>query len=231
MIKNKQHYSSGDAVIEMQEFSDTDDNHYEVPIPSSPTVMSSLNPNAPVSFVPAPTNNGTMHLHSVSAVVLPSSSLEEQQGVVGGNEQTLPKTVEGELDSYPVMPSKVWLPSVMNIVPRSISIPLKEKYPSKFKEGGWVLHQGMQTEKVIKTVIHTHVQSATKKKQVRHIHVKTDISATRRFTHAYNQKCLVEHTEHFNATHSCKKQMVKNVVNTGLEVVNKVQENFSPSNI
>ena len=92
------------------------------------------------------------------------------------------------------------------------------------------MHQGMQTEKIIKTVIHRHVQSATKKKQVRHIHVQTDIP-TRRFRHACNQKCLVEHTECFNATHSCKKQMVKNVVNAGLEVVNKVQENLSPSNI
>ena len=68
--------SSGGAVIEMQEFSDTDDNPYEVPIPSSPAVMSSVNPNAPVSFVPAPTNNETVHLHPVSAIVLLSSSLE-----------------------------------------------------------------------------------------------------------------------------------------------------------
>ena len=45
------------------------------------------------------------------------------------------------------IPPKGWLPPVMNIVPGSISIPLKEKIPSKFKEGGWVLHQGMQTEK------------------------------------------------------------------------------------
>ena len=88
----------------------------------------------------------------------------------------------------------------------------------------------MQTAKIIKTVIHRHVQFASKKKQVRHIHVQTDIPATRRFRHACNQKCLVEHTECFNATHSCKKQMVKNVVNMGLEVLNKVQENLSPSN-
>ena len=98
--------SSGGAVIEMQEFSDTDDNPYEVPIPSSPTLMSSVNPNAPVSFVPAPTDNETVPLHPISAVVLPSSSLEEQQGAVGGNEQTLPKTVEGELDPYPSIPPK-----------------------------------------------------------------------------------------------------------------------------
>ena len=89
----------------------------------------------------------------------------------------------------------------------------------------------MKTKKIIKTVIHRHLQSATKKKQVRHIHVQTDIPATRRFRHACNQKCLVEHTECFDATHSCKKQMVKNVVNTGLEVVSKVQENLSSSNI
>ena len=61
--------SSGGAAIEMQEFSDTDDNCYEVPIPSSSTVMSSVNSNAPVSFVSAPTNNETVHLHPVSAVV------------------------------------------------------------------------------------------------------------------------------------------------------------------
>ena len=51
--------SSGGAVIEMQEFSDTDDNPYEVPKPSSHSVMSSFNSNAPVSFVSAPTNNET----------------------------------------------------------------------------------------------------------------------------------------------------------------------------
>ena len=89
----------------------------------------------------------------------------------------------------------------------------------------------MQTEKIIKTSIHRHVQPATKKKQVRHIHVQTDIPATMRFRHACKQKCLVEHTECFNATHSCKKQMVKNVVNMGLKVVNRVQENLCPSNI
>ena len=62
------------------------------------------------------------------------------------------------------------------------------------------------------------------RKKVRHIHVQTDIPATRRFRHVCNQKCLVEHTEHFKATHNCNKQMVKNVVN-------KVQKNLSPSNI
>ena len=80
-------------------------------------------------------------------------------------------------------------------------------------------------------MIHRDVQSANKKKQVRHIYVQTDIPATRRFRHACNQKCLVEHTECLNAIHSCKKQMVKNVINTGLEVVNKVEEHLSPSNI
>ena len=75
----------------MQEFSDRDDKPYDLPSPSSPTVMSSVIPIAPVSFVPAPTNNRTVHLHPVSAVVLPSSSLEQQQGVVRGNDQTLPK--------------------------------------------------------------------------------------------------------------------------------------------
>ena len=135
--------SSGGAVIEMQEFLDTDDNPYEVPIPSSPTVMSSVNSNAHVSFVCAPTKNETVHLHPVSAVVFPSSSLEEQQGAVGGNNQTLSKTVEGELDPYPNIPPKGWLPPVMNIAPGSIGIPLKEKIPSKFEEAGRVLHQGM----------------------------------------------------------------------------------------
>ena len=156
--------SSGGAVIEMQEFSDTDDNPYEVPIPSSPTVMSSVNPNAPVNFVPALTNNETVHLHPVSAFVLPSSSLEKQQGAVGGNKQTLPKTVEGEFDPYANIPPKGLVHPVMNIAPRSIRMPLK-KIPSKFKEGGWVLDQGNQTEKIIKTVIHRHVQYATRKKQ------------------------------------------------------------------
>ena len=97
--------------------------------------MSSVNPNAPVSFVHAPTNSETVHLHPVSAVVLPSSSLEEQQGAVGGNEQTLPKTVEGELDPYPNIPPEGWLPPVMNIAPGSISIPLKEKNSFQIQRG------------------------------------------------------------------------------------------------
>ena len=86
--------------------------------------------------------------------------------------------MEGELDSYPNIPSKGWLLPVMNIAPGSISIPLKEKIPSEFKEGHLVLHQGMQAAKIIKTVIHRHVQPATKKKQVGHIHVQTDIPTT-----------------------------------------------------
>ena len=120
---------------------------------------------------------------------------------------------------------------IINIAPGSISIPLKEKNPSKFIEGSWVLHQGMQTEKIIERVIHMHVQTAsTKKKLVRHIHVQTSMPATRRFRHACNQKCLVEHTECFHVTHNCKKQLVKNIVSTSLEVVNKVQENLSSGN-
>ena len=54
--------------------------------------------------------------------------------------------------------------------------------------------------------------------------------ATRRFRHACNQKHLVEHTECFHVTHNYKKQLVKNVVSTSLEVVNKVQENLSLGN-
>ena len=115
------------------------------------------------------------------------------------------------LDPYPDIPPKGWLPTIMNIAPGSISRPTKEKIPSKFLEGGWVLHQGMQTEKIIKRVIHRNVQTvSTKKKIFRHIHVKTDMaSSVRGFRLVCNRKCLVEHTEHFNATHSCKKEIVK----------------------
>ena len=59
----------------------------------------------------------------------------------------------------------------------------------------------------------------------------TDMPSVRGFRHVCNRKCLVEHTEHFNATHSCKKEIVKNVVHTGLEVVNKVQENLCAGNM
>ena len=54
---------------------------------------------------------------------------------------------------------------------------------------------------------------------------------TRGFRHVCNKQCHVEHTECFNATHSCKKQMVKNIFQTGFQVANKVQENLSASNI
>ena len=172
-------------------------------MPPFSSVMGSANLSAPVSFVSAPTNNDTVH--PVSTVVLP----EQQQGAVGGNDHTMSKSVPADFDSYPNIPAKGWLPPIMNIAPGSINIPLKEKIQSKFIEGGWVLHQGMQTEKIIKRVIHRHIQTAsTKKKLVRHIHVQTNMSATRRFRHACNQKCLVEHTERFHATHSCKKQLL-----------------------
>ena len=85
----------------------------------------------------------------------------------------------------------------MNIAPGSISIPLKENFFSKLKEGCWVLHQGMQTEKIIKRVIHRHVQTDTKKKLVRHIHIQTDMPPTRGFRHVCNKQCHVEHTECF----------------------------------
>ena len=51
------------------------------------------------------------------------------------------------------------------------------------------------------------------------------------FRHVCNKQCHVEHTEHFNATHSCEKQMLKNVVQTGFQVADKMQENLSASNI
>ena len=185
---------SGGAVIEMQEFSHTEENTYEVPMPSSSSPS--------------------------------SSSLSSSSSVVMGSVNP------SILDPYPDIPPKAWLPPIMNIAPGSISRPTKEKTPSKFLEGGWVLHQGMQTEKVIKRVIHRSVQTAsTKKKIIRHIHVQTDMPSVRGFRHVCNRKCLVEHTEHFIATHSCKKEIVKNVVHTGLKVVNEVQENLSASNI
>ena len=111
-------------------------------MPPSSSVMNSANLSAPVSFVSAPTNNDTVH--PVSTVVLP----EQQQGTVGGNDHTMSKSVPADFDPYPNIPTKGWLPPIMNIAPGSISIPLKEKSPSKFIEGGWVLHQGMQTEKL-----------------------------------------------------------------------------------
>ena len=99
--------SSSGAVIEMQKFSDSDDNLYEVPMPPPLAVMDSLNPTAPVDFVSASTHNDTVQHQPI---VLPSSPQEEQQeGAEGGNDQTLPKTVEGELD---IPPPQGWLPSI-----------------------------------------------------------------------------------------------------------------------
>ena len=54
---------------------------------------------------------------------------------------------------------------------------------------------------------------------------------TRGFRHVCNKQCHVDLIECFDAIHSCKKQMVKNVVQTGFEVAIKVQENLSTSNI
>ena len=113
--------SGGGAVIEMHEFSDTDDSTYEVPMPPSSRVMGSANLSAPVSFVSAPTNNDTVHL--VSTVVLP----EQQQGAVGDNDHTMSKSVPADFDPYPNIPAKGWLPPIMNIAHGNISIPLKEK--------------------------------------------------------------------------------------------------------
>ena len=107
----------------MQEFSDSDDNTYEVPVPPPSAVVNGLNS---VGFVSTSTNTETVHLHPV---VLPSPSPqeEEQSAAVGVNDQTLPKTMEGEHDPYPHIPPTSWLLPVMNIAPGSISIPLKEK--------------------------------------------------------------------------------------------------------
>ena len=69
--------SSSGAVIEMQEFSDSDDNPYEVPMPPPLTVMSSENPTAPVDIVSASTTNNDTVQHQ--SIVLPSSPHEEQQ--------------------------------------------------------------------------------------------------------------------------------------------------------
>ena len=80
--------SSSGAVIEMQEFSDSDDNPYEVPMPPPLTVMASVNPTDFVSA--STTNNDTVQQSS-------SPHEEQQEGAEGGNDQTLPKTVEGEI--------------------------------------------------------------------------------------------------------------------------------------
>ena len=54
--------SSSGAVIEMQEFSDSDDNPYEVPMPPPLTVMASVNPTATVDFVSASTKEGELDI-------------------------------------------------------------------------------------------------------------------------------------------------------------------------
>ena len=74
----------------MQEFSDSDDNPYEVPVPPPLTVMASVNPT---DFVSASTTNNDTVQHQSS-----SPHQEQQEGAEGGNDQTLPKTVEGEID-------------------------------------------------------------------------------------------------------------------------------------
>ena len=89
--------SSSWAVIEMQEFPDSDDNPYEVPMPPPLTVMASV-----TYFVSASTTNNDTVQHQSS-----SPHDEQQEGAEGGNDQTLPKTVEGEID---ITPSQSWLP-------------------------------------------------------------------------------------------------------------------------
>ena len=69
------------------------------------TDTASVNPTAPVDFVSASTNIDTVQHQPI---VLPSSPQEEQQGAEGGNDQTLHKTVEGELD----IPPQGWLPPI-----------------------------------------------------------------------------------------------------------------------
>ena len=89
----------------MQEFSDSDDKPDEVPKPPPLTVMARVNP---ADFVSASTTNNDTVQHQ--SIVLPSSPHEEQQeGVEGGNDQTLPKTVEGEID---ITPPQGWLPPI-----------------------------------------------------------------------------------------------------------------------
>ena len=77
--------SSSGVVIEMQEFSDSD----EVPMPPPLTVMASANPTAPVDFVSASTNNDTVQHQPI--VLPPSPQEEQQEGAEGGNDQTLPR--------------------------------------------------------------------------------------------------------------------------------------------
>ena len=100
-----------------------------------------------------------------------SSPLSSSSSIVMGSVN--PST----LDPCPDILPKGWLPHIMNIALGSISRPTKEKIPSKFLEGGWVLHQGMQTEIIIKRVIHRNVQTATTKNK------KSDIFM-------YKQTCI-----------------------------------------
>ena len=93
--------SSSGAVIEMQEFSDSDDNLYEVPMPPPLTVMASVNPT---DFVSTSTTNNDTVQHQSS-----SPHEEQQEGAEGENDQTLPKTVEGEID---ITPPQGWLPPI-----------------------------------------------------------------------------------------------------------------------
>ena len=91
--------SSSRAVIEMQEFSDSDENPYEVPMPPPLTVMASVNPT---DFVSASTTNNDTVQHQSS-----SPHEKQQKGAEGGNDQTLPKTGEREID---ITPPQGWLP-------------------------------------------------------------------------------------------------------------------------
>ena len=73
--------SSSGAVIDMQEFSDSDDNPYEVPMPPPLTGMASVNPTAPVDFVSASTHNDTVQHQPI---VLPSSPQENNKKELKG---------------------------------------------------------------------------------------------------------------------------------------------------
>ena len=54
--------SSSGAVIEMQEFSDSDDNPYEVPIPPSLTVMASVRSNLTIHCSDTPFHNTVVYM-------------------------------------------------------------------------------------------------------------------------------------------------------------------------
>ena len=94
--------SSSGAVIEMQEFSDSDDNTYEVPVPPSSAVLDGLKP---VGFVYTSTNTETVHLYPVPF----HHHLLKRRNNQELNDQTLPKTVAEEHDPYPHIPPKGWL--------------------------------------------------------------------------------------------------------------------------